>query len=611
MSITLPYTFSNGTIADATQVNANFDSLNNRTQWVTPEMFGAVGDGVTDDTIAIQAAIDSLFVPGGEVRFASKVYRISDSIKAISNVNLIGTATGGWAASNPTISLESGDTPPYIGTWLIVASSDFSAMAGKPIINLANSRHQEGYLRNVVIKNLRMKPDTTDCTNNTIMGISSMGKGCSFIHIELCQTSTFGGYHIDIAGSVCTITYCRSVVGNSSFYRISSNTAPAFGSDNTIVFNQLGSVPVQNTTTIVKSGIVLESCGQNLIMGNEIFNCDCGIYLHSSAANRVIGNRCEKHSLYGIALIGGSRQQIEGNYLFLNRVAGITVSFNHESVVSGNFCSWDESSDYGGIYHGTAITYTQWYGIYLADYTRNCIISGNMINQPNQHGIYALGHIVGGTPQPVFNNSICNNMVYGAGKNNDGLDYIGIYLADYSYKNVINGNHVIDADTWRTKWGIRCDLGTNSSNTYNSITNNTATGAGTEANIVNAGDYGIMYNNIGDYNLLNASNVIAQTTTTLDLTLQRMPLTLINLPATTVTITSVLMPTAPTDGMHVTFRFKQGGTSVSSVSGWPGNVKFAGGVFSLTATINKSDTLTLTYSSRDNCWYEISRAMNQ
>lgn len=49
--------------------------------WVTPEMFGAVGDGTTDDSTAVQAAVNS----GYNVRFLRKVYRfkqvtISDDI---------------------------------------------------------------------------------------------------------------------------------------------------------------------------------------------------------------------------------------------------------------------------------------------------------------------------------------------------------------------------------------------------------------------------------------------------------------------------------------------------------------------------------------------------
>ena len=49
--------------------------------YVTPEMFGAVGDGVTNDTIAIQDAIDAVSEHGGIVFFSAKTYRC-DSLVA-------------------------------------------------------------------------------------------------------------------------------------------------------------------------------------------------------------------------------------------------------------------------------------------------------------------------------------------------------------------------------------------------------------------------------------------------------------------------------------------------------------------------------------------------
>ncbi|WP_032986460.1 glycosyl hydrolase family 28-related protein [Cronobacter malonaticus] len=48
-------------------------------KWVTPEQFGAKGDGATNDTTAIQAAIDRVFNNGGGVvRLGPKVYRAAN-----------------------------------------------------------------------------------------------------------------------------------------------------------------------------------------------------------------------------------------------------------------------------------------------------------------------------------------------------------------------------------------------------------------------------------------------------------------------------------------------------------------------------------------------------
>lgn len=72
--------------------------------YVTPEMFGAVGDGVTDDTEAIQEAINNakatkLFV----VKFASKTYLCTDTINMAEGVILEGVNSIVWNNDNSTI----------------------------------------------------------------------------------------------------------------------------------------------------------------------------------------------------------------------------------------------------------------------------------------------------------------------------------------------------------------------------------------------------------------------------------------------------------------------------------------------------------------------------
>ena len=57
---------------------------------INVRQFGAVGDGVADDTFAIQAAIDSLSAYGGGVAVPPGVYRITAGIKMRPNIVLQG-----------------------------------------------------------------------------------------------------------------------------------------------------------------------------------------------------------------------------------------------------------------------------------------------------------------------------------------------------------------------------------------------------------------------------------------------------------------------------------------------------------------------------------------
>lgn len=58
-------------------------------EYVTPEMFGAVGDGITNDATAIQAAIDT----GLPVYFSKKSYKINSTITITKPIILIGSTS--------------------------------------------------------------------------------------------------------------------------------------------------------------------------------------------------------------------------------------------------------------------------------------------------------------------------------------------------------------------------------------------------------------------------------------------------------------------------------------------------------------------------------------
>jgi len=64
------------------------DIINKVVNYITPEQFGAIGDGITDDTTSIQNAINSLS-NGGIIKFANKTY-ICGNLELLSNIILSG-----------------------------------------------------------------------------------------------------------------------------------------------------------------------------------------------------------------------------------------------------------------------------------------------------------------------------------------------------------------------------------------------------------------------------------------------------------------------------------------------------------------------------------------
>ena len=76
---------------------------------VSVKDFGAVGDGVTDDTAAIQAAINSLPASGGSVYFPAGVYKITSTIQ-------VGNGTNSALSTKNSVQLLGSGCAPFQGT---------------------------------------------------------------------------------------------------------------------------------------------------------------------------------------------------------------------------------------------------------------------------------------------------------------------------------------------------------------------------------------------------------------------------------------------------------------------------------------------------------------
>lgn len=76
--------------------------------WHDVRGYGATGDGTTDDTLAIQAALDAC-EPGNTVYLPAGQYRTSAPVRIPPYVTLQGTHGGGeneWGAADPALRAE-------------------------------------------------------------------------------------------------------------------------------------------------------------------------------------------------------------------------------------------------------------------------------------------------------------------------------------------------------------------------------------------------------------------------------------------------------------------------------------------------------------------------
>ena len=99
------------------------------TWYVTPEMYGATGDGVTDDTEAVQNAVDS----GKSVIFTSKNYKLNTIYINTNDIFLFGND------ANLNFEHESGFIIPITGENIDISNFNFQLAFNKDSNDLSNT----------------------------------------------------------------------------------------------------------------------------------------------------------------------------------------------------------------------------------------------------------------------------------------------------------------------------------------------------------------------------------------------------------------------------------------------------------------------------------------
>ena len=202
--------------------------------------FGAVGDGVADDTQAIQDAIDSIGSAAyrGDILVPRGKYRITDRIVIPYNVNLVGQ--GG----------SSGFGSQTAGTQFIAGHADAQLCFGQPDDNFGTlggfsghfsmdgdgvSDRNDGFmLVHRVVGRMFTGISVYDCAGDGLH--IHQGQSCTFIGLDIntiagdgitldqgvsgheflrCETATCGGYHLKLVQTTGSNPYYAHNTANS------------------------------------------------------------------------------------------------------------------------------------------------------------------------------------------------------------------------------------------------------------------------------------------------------------------------------------------------------------------------------------------------------------
>ena len=139
-------------VTSSSTLSGAINEIANGRPYITPEMYGAVGDGTTDDADAIQSAIVASVANGVALIFKAKTYKIGHHLNVPAGAKLLGsTVAHNYQGSYKFTMLDA-----YMGDYTEVDNT-------RPILNIDNrnyweynadpsSRREEVFIENITLK---------------------------------------------------------------------------------------------------------------------------------------------------------------------------------------------------------------------------------------------------------------------------------------------------------------------------------------------------------------------------------------------------------------------------------------------------------------------------
>ena len=259
---------------------------------VTPQMFGAIGDGVADDTEAIKRAVDAIADGVGTLHIPCGTYLVSENIELVSNMTLEGEG------DNSIIKRIGTDLENY----------NIIALNG---------------LENVTIKNIHVQGERNEHNGTTGEWGMCVGiRGCKNITVKDCKLTDAWGDGVYVgtyAEKPCeNVTIDRCVIDNNRRQGIS-----VINSDKLLV---RGCVITNTKGTKPEAGIDFESnYSTDICTNNIVENC---IFGGNAGGGVVIGNHtvpyeiavkgCTSTDRVGVVMYGTTVDGVTGGYLSIS-----------------------------------------------------------------------------------------------------------------------------------------------------------------------------------------------------------------------------------------------------------------------------------------------------
>jgi parallel beta-helix repeat protein len=368
---------------------------------VSVKDFGATGDGVTDDTVAIQAAFNSLGATGGHVLFPNGTYLITSTVTIPSNViaefdqSQINTALNGIL-----FKIEGSDGARKEN--VIFQNGRFTATT---IGTGGQQALQVIWADNILVRN---------CTFKDFGGVAVKFNGGNFnVEVSNCTADNIGviSFYAEGDGSVANkgcynVRYLNNTVTNydygieakqSNYVKIIGNTVNTQRAGST----KYGILVTRDYQTGVETTPRNVIISENSLNGVEAFGINV-----TATADAIISNNYIRDCGGQAIVASGSHLTVENNQVVSSVGAGVSVNYNAQ-VIGGSGEITDAGYDkaYSVVNNNTVHLNSGSVSYSFSDLDYS-IVSGNLATKQSYIG-YAM------QLDGSFESQVLNNQVHG------------------------------------------------------------------------------------------------------------------------------------------------------------------------------------------------------
>ncbi|MBP8110990.1 MAG: right-handed parallel beta-helix repeat-containing protein [Agitococcus sp.] len=365
-----------GTVIKPTAVSGAGRWLAVDTSYINVKQFGAVGDGVADDTTPIQAAVDSIGAAGGgTLSFPSGVYKTTSKVILPSNITIVGS---GKILTTSTIAIEA---IAKVNVRIVGMEIEGPGASVVPVVP------EDGGI------NLGNVTSTNGCTDVLISGCvvhgfytgisCRYGSGARVVDNEIYNFNLYGLMLSRNDGFFCSRNEIHDsvVATGTNAYCISATGASNLSSPQrlcTVTDNKLYGVPSW-------SAIMSHDLADAVISGNVIDEARNGIDVSVAAGKTITSIVIANNRINGTNTDTWSGAVAANSGIFIATGGTPGVDIASLIAVTGNIVS-----GFGQFNSGAQASA----GI-LASNVFGCAISGNVITQPDGVATYVAGIYIG------------------------------------------------------------------------------------------------------------------------------------------------------------------------------------------------------------------------